>query len=130
MRHPEPVQARNPNVRLMGSVMPPRNFKETVMYSIKTILTAASLAVLAAAGSAEAAPWEHHRPDPYFNRVHQPIVMRERVFDALRLHHYRGVADPVFIRGHYVVKSFDRMGRVVFVEVDPYTGAFLGEIRI
>lgn len=112
------------------------------MYSIKTILTAASLAVLAAAGSASAAPWDNHRPvdtnrfahgaghDPYFNRVHQPIVVRERVYDALRLHHYRGVADPFFVRGHYVVKSFNRFGRVVFVEVDPYTGAFLGEIRI
>ena len=106
------------------------------MYNIKTILTAASLAVLAAAGTANAAPWDHPgerrivRHDPYFNRVHQPIVVRERVYDALRLHHYRGVAEPVFVHGHYVVKSFNRFGRVVFVEVDPYTGAFLGEIRI
>jgi hypothetical protein len=106
------------------------------MYNIKTILTAASLAVLAAAGSASAAPWDHPgeraivRHDPYFNRMHQPIVVRERVYDALRVHHYRGVAEPVFVHGHYVVKSFNRFGRVVFVEVDPYTGAFLGEIRI
>jgi hypothetical protein len=118
----------------MGSDMPPRKFKETIMYNIKTILTAASLAVLAAAGSANAAPWDNHRPverhDPYFNRMHQPIVVRARVFDALRLHHYRGVADPIFVHGHYVVKSFNRFGRVVFVEVDPYTGAFLGEFRI
>jgi hypothetical protein len=120
----------------MGSALPPRKFKETIMYNIKTILTAASLAVLAAAGSANAAPWDNHnhraveRRDPYFNRAHQPIVVRERVYDALRLHHYRGVAEPVFVHGHYVVKSFNRFGRVVFVEVDPYTGAFLGEIRI
>src|ERR1700749_353225 len=103
------------------------------MYNIKTILTAASLAVLTAAGSASAAPWDHRPLEqtcPYFNRVHQPIVVRERVFDALRLHHYRGVADPIFVHGHYVVKSFNRFGRVVFVEVDPYTGAFLGEFRI
>ena len=104
------------------------------MYNIKTILTAASLAVLAAAGTANAAPWDNHRPverrDPYFNRAHQPIVVRERVYDALRLHHYRGVGDPAFVHGHYVVKSFNRFGRVVFVEVDPYSGAVLGEIRI
>jgi hypothetical protein len=110
------------------------------MYNMKTILTAASLAVLAAAGSASAAPWDNQgdnrdhravvRHDPYFNRAHQPIVVRERVYDSLRLHHYRGVADPIFVHGHYVVKSFNRFGRVVFVEVDPYTGAFLGEIRI
>jgi hypothetical protein len=115
------------------------------MYNIKTILTAASLAVLAAAGSASAAPWDNHgdyrdhrpafhgndgRHDPYFNRAHQQIVVRERVYDSLRLHHYRGVSEPVFLHGHYVVKSFNHFGRVVFVEVDPYTGAFLGEFRI
>ena len=44
----------------MGSALPPRKFKETIMYNIKTILTAASLAVLAAAGSANAAPWDNH----------------------------------------------------------------------
>ena len=70
------------------------------------------------------------RHDPYFDRAHQPIVLRERVYDTLRLHHYRGVGMPVFVHGHYVVKSFNRFGRVVFVEVDPYTGAFLGEFRI
>jgi hypothetical protein len=110
------------------------------MYNIKRILTAASLAVLAASGAASAAPWDNHRDDrdhrpivrhdPYFNRARQPIVVRERVFDSLRLHHYRGIGEPVFVHGHYVVRSINRFGRVVFVEVDPYSGAFLGEIRI
>jgi hypothetical protein len=115
------------------------------MYNIKTIFTAASLAVLAVAGSASAAPSDNHgdnrdhrpafhyddgRHDPYFNRAHQRIVVRERVYDSLRLHHYRGVGQPIFRHGHYVVKSFNRFGRIVFVEVDPYTGAFLGEFRI
>jgi hypothetical protein len=105
------------------------------MYNIKTILTAASLAVLAAAGatSANAAPLGNRdraqlaRHD-YFER--RPIVVRERVYDTLRLHHYRGVGTPIFVHGHYVVRSFNRFGQVVFVEVDPYTGAFLGELRI
>ena len=108
------------------------------MYNIKTLVAAASVAVAMAAGvsGANAAPWDRHdhrvvvRHDPYFNRAHRPIVVRERVFDTLRFHHYRGIAAPAFVHGHYVVRSPNRFGRVVFVEVDPYTGAFLGEIRI
>jgi hypothetical protein len=112
--------------------------KETNMYNIKTLVAAATMAVAMAAGvaGADAAPWDQrdHRPvvrhDPYFNREHRPIVVRERVFDTLRLHHYRASGAPIFVHGHYVVKSFNRFGRAVFVEVDPYTGAFIGEIRI
>jgi hypothetical protein len=112
--------------------------KETNMYNIKTLVAAASVAVAMAAGvsGANAAPWDQrdHRPvmrhDAFAVPEHRPIVMRERVFDTLRFHHYRGVAAPVFMHGHYVVKSFNRFGRVVYVEVNPYTGAFIGEIRI
>jgi hypothetical protein len=95
------------------------------MYNIKTLVAAASMTVAMAAGSiaAEAAPWDH-RPV-----VQRPLVARERVFDVLRFHRYRGIAAPVFLRGHYVVRSYDPFGRVVFVEVDPYTGAFIGEFR-
>ena len=107
------------------------------MYNIKTLLTAASMAVAMAAGAstANAAPWDNsvadnrmadHRPMPRHDR---PLVMRERVMGTLRLHHFRGIADPVFLRGHYVVKSHDRFGHVVFVEVDPHTGAFIGRFR-
>ena len=39
-------------------------------------------------------------------------------------------AHPIFVHGHYVVRSFNRFGHVVFVEVDPYTGAFIGEFRV
>ena len=41
---------------------------------------------------AEAAPLNHHadrRPV-----AHRPLVVRERVFDTLRFHHYRGIAAP------------------------------------
>ena len=41
-----------------------------------------------------------------------------------------GIGDPYFVRGHYVVRTVNRFGRTVFVEVNPYTGAFLGEFRI
>ena len=103
------------------------------MYTIKNILTAVSLTALTAAGtaSATAAPrhdnWNHR---DFRHEVRHPIVVRERIFDSLRLHHYRGFGTPTFVRGHYVVKSINRFGRVVFVEVNPYTGVFLGEFRI
>jgi hypothetical protein len=94
------------------------------MYNIKTLLAAASLAVATAAGiaGAGAAPWD--RPGGH------RLAARERVLDSLRLHHYRGVAAPIFVRGHYVVRSQDRFGHVVFVEVDPHSGAFIGEFRV
>ena len=96
------------------------------MYNIKTLLAAATMAVALAAGvsGANAAPWDRHMP------MHRNFVVRERVIEVLRGHHYRLAADPVFIRGHYVVKSFDRFGRPVMVEIDPYSGAFIGEFRI
>jgi len=97
------------------------------MYNIKTLVAAASIAVATAAGvsGAAAAPWDH---DPVI-RHDRPPVMRERVFDTLRFHHYRGIGAPLFIHGHYVVRSYDPLGHIVFVEVNPYTGAFIGEFR-
>jgi hypothetical protein len=100
------------------------------MYNIKTLLAAASMAVAMAAGAstANAAPWDRNM-DHRAPIQHRDFVVHERVAEVLRAHHYRLVADPVFIHGHYVVKSFNRFGRVVFVEIDPYTGAFIGEFR-
>jgi hypothetical protein len=100
------------------------------MYNSKTLLAAASVVVAMAAGasSANAQPWDHRmdRREP----AHRNFVVHDRVVEVLRAHHYRFVADPVFVRGHYVVKSFDRFGHIVFVEIDPYTGAFIGEFRV
>ncbi len=113
------------------------------MYTMKTIVTAVSLAVLTTVGaaSANAAPfnngghdrWDTRPPAHHefaFHRAPRPIVMRERIYDTLRFHHYRAIGMPIFVRGHYVVKSMSRRGRTVLVEVNPYTGAFLGEFRI
>jgi len=96
------------------------------MYNSKTLLAAASVVVAMAAGApfANAAPWDHHTP------AHRDFVVHERVVEVLRAHHYRFAADPIFVSGHYVVKSFDRFGHTVFVEIDPYTGAFIGEFRV
>jgi hypothetical protein len=53
----------------------------------------------------------------------------DRVFGELRRHHYdRFDGQPYFFNGRYVVKA-RRGGKNVFVEVNPYTGAFLGEVR-
>ena len=97
------------------------------MYSKKTLVAAAALAVLslAGAGSASAAPWMHH---PVM--AHRHHVDRLRIDEALRLHHYRVIGAPYFFHNHYLVRTHDRFGRLVVVEVDPFTGAFLGEFRI
>ena len=133
------------------------------MYSTKTLLAAASLAVMAAAGigSASAAPWDnrfgdrHHdvvvrrevvvnrpvvvreriverRPVVVQERIveRRPVVMRERVYETLRFHHFRAFGEPYFLHGRYVVKSHDRFGRPVLVEINPQTGAFIGLVRI
>ncbi len=57
-------------------------------------------------------------------------VDRDRVFFELRRHHFnRFVGDPYWFNGRYVVRTYDRWGNVVIVEVNPYTGGFVGEVR-
>ncbi len=103
---------------------------KTDMFNTKVILAAASLAVLSAAGitGAAAAPWEvrHDRHDVRLDR--RATVDRIRIADALRLHRYRVMGDPYFVHGRYVVRTHDRFGRVVFVQVDPHSGAFVREV--
>ena len=102
------------------------------MLNSKIVLTAAALAVTSLAGSANAAPWDHrfdHRPIVR-HEFHRPVVERVRVYDTLRFHRYRGIGDPHFVGSHYVVRTINRFGRPVMVEVNPYTGAFIGEFRI
>jgi Ni/Co efflux regulator RcnB len=122
----------------------PKRIKEMTMFSmkstLKTILAAASLAVLSAAGigAASAQPWDH---SGYHNSWHDrgwrhdrferhAFVNRMRVADTLRFHHYRMIGDPYFVHGRYVVRTHDRFGRIVFVQVDPYSGAFVREVRL
>jgi hypothetical protein len=120
------------------------------MFNTKTLLAAASLAVLAAAGTASAAPWEarhdrqearqelrHDRQDLRHDRrelrhdmrvEHRGYVNRIRIADGLRFHRYSMIGDPYFVHGRYVVRTHDRFGRTVFVQVDPYSGAFIREV--
>jgi hypothetical protein len=96
------------------------------MFSMKNILAAASLAVLSATGIASAAaePWHHERFE------HRATVDHMRVAQTLRFHHYWMIGDPYFVHGRYVVRTHDRFGHLVFVRVDPFSGAFIGEVRL
>ncbi|MEI9995678.1 MAG: hypothetical protein WDM91_13870 [Rhizomicrobium sp.] len=107
--------------------------------NLKKILTAAAAATIlsvAGIGAADAAPFGHgfdrhddgrgrHRVE----RVERRVVEHRVVFNTLRARHIRYVGTPYFVRGHYVVKSFDRFGHVKFVEVNPHTGGYIGFIR-
>lgn len=122
--------------------------------NLKKILTAAAAAItltVAGMSAANAEPYHgygHHdsdrgdhrgdrfgrddhrgrfdRDDTRFRRV----VEHRVIFNTLRARHIRYVGTPYFVRGHYVVRSFDRFGRVTFVEVNPYTGGYVGFIRL
>lgn len=118
------------------------------MFNTKTLIAAASLAVIAAAGigSASAAPWDvrHDRQeirrdmrdlrqdrrelyrDTHF--AHHPYVERFRVVDNLRFHRYSVIGNPYWMHGRYVVRTHDRFGRLVFVQIDPYSGRFVREV--
>ena len=110
------------------------------MIAKQTILAAAALAALTAAGigAAGAQPRDHRGPVAAPVAMRHDIVRHEgrrpvertRVFETLRLHHYVGLGDPYFFHGRYVVRSHDRMGRLVLVELDPWTGRFIGVVRI
>ena len=120
-----------------GTNSPSGLFKEMTMSSMKTILAAASLAVLSAAGIglASAQPWDrygdHHRGWVRHERFeHRATVDRMQLRHALRFHHYRMIGDPMFVHGRYVVRTHDRFGRTVFVQVDPYSGRFIREVLL
>ena len=109
------------------------------MRSTKTLLAAAALVLVTgvSAGAANAASWDHH-PVPGMRHdmrdlrydSHRRIVNRDRVLATLRLHHLRGLGEPAFVRGHYVVRVVGRFGHPLLVEINPYTGALVGEFRI
>jgi hypothetical protein len=57
-------------------------------------------------------------------------VDRDRVFFNLRRRNYnRFAGDPYWFQGRYLVRTYDRWGNVILVEVDPYTGNFIGVVR-
>lgn len=123
------------------------------MFNMKTAFAAVALAVVTAAGtfSASAAPAGRHearvehrmdrrdarfdhrmeRRDARFDRrIERRYVDRGRVHSVLWARHYRMIGDPYFLHGRYVVRTHDRFGHVVLVRIDPWTGAFMGVVRL
>ena len=101
---------------------------------IKTILNAAVAAIamtMASVAAADAAPYHggfgYH---PVARHEIRRVVDHRIVFESLRARHIRFMGEPGFVRGHYVVRSFDRFGHTSFVEVNPYTGQVIGFIRL
>ena len=103
------------------------------MFNTKTLLAAASLAVLTATGlgSASAAPWDRgHRGDRHFNDHsrydrHHGYVNRMQIHRTLRHQRFSVISEPFFWRGRYVVRTHDRFGRMALVQIDPYSGRFI-----
>jgi hypothetical protein len=124
------------------AVSVPTDGKETDMFNTKTLLAAASLAVLTAAGlgTAGAAPWDSYHGHAMRQdmrdfhgqrdlRGDRRIVERERVQSILRFHHLRALGEPSFVRGHYIVRVMGRFGHPRLIEINPYTGTLVGEFH-
>ena len=109
------------------------------MLAKKYLMAAAALAALTVAGLGSASAQPRDRDFRNYGRYEmrhdwrdhrRAYIPRHRVYDTLRLHRFVGIGNPYFMRGQYVVRSYDRFGRVVLVRIDPFTGRFLGVIRI
>lgn len=116
---------------------------------IKALLMAVAAAAVLTTTGAAARDWDHDgRPDNswaerhdrdgfrdgqhdrYWHEGYRGYVGRDVVFRNLRAHNfYRWQGDPYWFQGRYVVRTYDRFGRVIVVEVNPYTGGFIGVVR-
>ena len=112
--------------------------KKTLMAAVAALTLTGATGAMAMDRDHDGRPdrsWaEHHDHDGYRDRYWKPgyrnYIARDRVFVTLRGHGYnRFVGNPYFYHGRYVVRSYNRFGNVVFVEINPYTGGFIGEIR-
>ena len=64
--------------------------------------------------------WRHS----YHDRV---FVDDDVVFNILRHRHYTEFEGrPFWFHGRFIVRTHDRWGRLVMIEVNPYTGAYIG----
>lgn len=72
----------------------------------------------------------HGDHDRYWRYGYGRYVGRDVYYRTLRAHHYyRWDGEPYWFQGRYVIRTYDRFGRAVFVEMNPYTGGFVGVIR-
>ncbi len=69
--------------------------------------------------------------DRYWREGYRGFAHRDLYHRSLRAHHYyRWDGDPYWLHGRFVIRSYDRFGRPVFVELNPYTGSVVGVIRL
>ena len=72
----------------------------------------------------------HRDHDRYWRRDFRGFAPRDNIFRALRLRNYnRFDGDPYWFHGRFVIRTFDRWGHPVIVEINPYTGAYIGVVR-
>jgi hypothetical protein len=68
--------------------------------------------------------------DRYWRPEYRGFAGRDTYSRNLRAHNFhRWDGQPYWFHGRYVVRTYDRRGRAVFVEMNPYSGAFIGVVR-
>src|ERR1041385_3959924 len=88
----------------------------------------AALALAATAVSADAATVivkKNHRVIVE-RGVPARFIGRDRVVEIVRARNIRFVGTPYMYRGNYVLRCYDRFGRLAYCRIHPRTGAFLG----
>jgi len=103
------------------------NFKQFITGAVAAIALAASGL---AANAATVVVQKGHK---VFVERRAPIVKvapryigRDRVIAIVRARKIRYVGMPYWYRGYYVLRCYDRFGRMAFCRIQPRTGAFLG----
>ncbi len=73
----------------------------------------------------------HGDHDRYWRHDYRGYLRGTDVYyRTLRAHGYtRWDGAPYWYQGRYVVRSYDRFGRPAFIEMNPYTGGFVGVVR-
>jgi len=69
---------------------------------------------------------KHDRGRHYGHYKYRRHVSHDHIYNVLRSRHFHRFGVPQYHRGHYGVHAYDRYGRLVFVNVNPYTGSYLG----
>jgi len=71
----------------------------------------------------------HQDHDRYWHPQYRDrnFIDADTIFRMLRKRHYSQFEGaPFWYHGHYIVRSYDRRGNVVMIEVNPYTGMYVG----
>jgi hypothetical protein len=68
--------------------------------------------------------------DRYWRNGYRDYAHRDIFFRNLRAHNYnRWQGEPYWFHDRYVIRTYDRFGHVIFVELNPYTGDYMGVVR-